>query len=171
MSLSSSSSLKDENTYEQLLEHIKEFLIINKVKRRVVDLITDENDHIKLYRYLLFDFSESVSAMVKRYIMFINVGVQEDGIQETINEYRFGRGEDYKDVDDCNIRTLVFKIGSSEYNITSKIDETEFIECFINTQDLINFTIRFISKTVKYHNLSSFCDSVDSNSSSFKTIS
>ncbi|KAN0050404.1 hypothetical protein ACTA71_003527 [Dictyostelium dimigraforme] len=143
----------NNNTYDQLTFHISEFLNTNKIKNYTIEnFIKDENDnHIKIYEFLLFDFSEVVGKMVKKYLPNKSLEIKD---YSNCGNYHLSENELLK---------MVYNIAIIEYKITSIIEE-DFVESFMETPDLINFTIKFISKTVKFHNVSSFCDSFDSSS-------
>ncbi|KAK5582208.1 hypothetical protein RB653_003791 [Dictyostelium firmibasis] len=144
----------NNNTYDHLISHISDFLITNKIKNYTIEkLIKDEYDnHFKIYEFLLFEFSEVVGKMVKKYLPN----------NHDAKDYSSSCGGKFH-LTDNELLKMVYKIATIEYKITSIVEE-EFVECFMETPDLIVFTIKFVSKTVKFHNVSSFCDSFDSSS-------
>ncbi|KAN0032452.1 hypothetical protein ACTFIV_006348 [Dictyostelium citrinum] len=154
-----SGSINNNNTYDHLTSHLSEFLNTNKIDFTVENLIKDENDnHCKIYQFLLFEFSEVVGKMVKKYLPNNNHEVKD---YSSCGKYHLSENELLK---------MVYNIATIEYKITSIVEE-DFVESFMETPDLINFTIKFVSKTVKFHNVSSFCDSFDSSSTTITVFS
>ncbi|KAM9994276.1 hypothetical protein ACTFIZ_005603 [Dictyostelium cf. discoideum] len=145
---------KNNNTYDHLTSHLSEFLNTNQIKNYTVkNLIKDEKDnHIKIYKFLLFDFSEVVGKMVQQYLPKDNHEVED-----------YSSNGKYS-LTDNEILKMVYNIATIEYKITSTFVKEEFVEGFMDTPDLINFTIEFVDMTAKFHNVSSFCDSFDSSS-------
>ncbi|EAL61052.1 hypothetical protein DDB_G0292756 [Dictyostelium discoideum AX4] len=144
----------NKNTHDHLTCHLSDFLNTNKIKNCTVEnLIENENDnHFKIYKFLLFDFSEVVGKMVKEYL-----------------PNRNGEVKDYSSsgkycLPDEGLLKMVYDIATIEYKINTPIGKENFIEGFVDTPDLIHFTIKFVSKTAEFHNVSSFCDSFDSSS-------
>ncbi|KAM9963809.1 hypothetical protein ACTFIW_007063 [Dictyostelium discoideum] len=143
----------NKNTYDHLTCHLSDFLNTNKIKNCTVEnLIENENDnHFKIYKFLLFDFSEVVGKMVKEYLPNSN---------REVKDYSSGK----YGLTDEELLKMVYDIATIEYKINTSIGRENFIESFLDTPDLIYFTIKFVSKTAQFHNVSSFCDSFDSSS-------
>ncbi|KAM9990187.1 hypothetical protein ACTFIY_006210 [Dictyostelium cf. discoideum] len=153
-SFNNSGSINNNNTYDHLTCHLSEFLNTNKIKNCTVEnLIKNESDnHFKIYKFLLFEFSEVVGKMVGGYLPNSNHEVKD---YSSSGKYR---------LPDKELLKMVYDIATIEYKINTSIGKENFIESFTDTPDLINFTIKFVSKTAKFHNVSSFCDSFDSSS-------